>query len=53
MVTIICENEAVDLLEHKYIEKLADEVWDGPKRINRSLFFLNTSVIALKCLGDS
>ena len=33
LVTIICEMEAVDLLEHKYIEKLADEVWDGPFRV--------------------
>ena len=51
-VTIVCENEALDLLENKYIEKLADEVWDGPNRVTRSLFFLNTSVTALHCLVD-
>ena len=30
VVTLICETDSVDLLEDYYIEKLADEAWDGP-----------------------
>ena len=48
VVTLICENDIVDLLDHKYIEKLADEVWDGPQRVERSLFWLNSSYIAIQ-----
>ena len=35
--------EAVDLLSHPFIEKLADEVWDGPVRVERSLLWFSTS----------
>ena len=50
MLSLISLNQAVDLFEHKYIEKLADEAWDGPSRVNRSLLWLNTSWIALSYL---
>ena len=50
VVSLISLNHAVDLFEHKYIEKLADEAWDGPTRVNRSLLWLNTSWIALNSL---
>ena len=53
MVTIICENNDIDLLEHKYVEKLADEVWDGPFRVERSPLWLCSSAIALGCLLES
>ena len=50
VISLISLNEAVDLFEHKYIEKLADEAWDGPTRVERSLLSLNTSSIALSSL---
>ena len=30
LLTLICETEVIELLSHPFIEKLADEVWDGP-----------------------
>ena len=48
VITIICENNEVDLLDHKYVEKLADEVWDGPYRVERSPLWLCTSAIAIE-----
>ena len=50
VVSLVSLNKTVDLFEHKYIEKLADEAWDGPNRVNRSLLWLNTSWIALSSL---
>ena len=47
VITIICENNEVDLLDHKYVEKLADEVWDGPYRVERSPLWLCSSAIAI------
>ena len=47
VITIICENKEIELLEHKYVEKLADEMWDGPFRIERSPLWLCSSVVAL------
>ena len=47
VLTIITENKEIELLEHKYVEKLADEVWDGPIRVERSPFWLCSSGIAL------
>ena len=52
VVSLISLNHAVDLFEHNYIEKLADEAWDGPTRVNRSLLWLNTSWIALCSLFE-
>ena len=49
-LTIICENDEVELLGHKYAEKLADEVWDGPYRVERSSLWLCCSAIALNQL---
>ena len=46
LLTIICENEEIELLSHRYVEKLADESWDGPFRVERSPFWLCTSRIA-------
>ena len=46
-LTIICEKDEVELLGHKYAEKLADEVWDGPYRVERSPLWLCSSAIAL------
>ena len=43
MITIICDNSLVELLEHSYIEKLADEMWDGKARVERSLMASSTS----------
>ena len=51
VIALISLNKIVDLFEHKYIEKLADEEWDGPNRVNRSLLWLNTSCIALSSLS--
>ena len=48
VLTIICENKVIELLEHKYVEKLADEMWDGPFRVERSPFWLSTSAIAIR-----
>ena len=48
MVTIICENNAIDLLDQKYVEKLADEVWDGPYRVERSPLWLCSSAISIQ-----
>ena len=53
VVTLICETDSVDLLEDNYIEKLADEAWDGPTRVDRSPFWLNTSYSALKAFSYS
>ena len=36
-MTLVSLTEVIDLFEHKYIEKLADEAWNGPTRANRSL----------------
>ena len=47
VITMICETEALDLLSHKFVEKLADEVWDGPARVERSLMWYSTSWLAL------
>ena len=48
VLTIICENNEIELLEHKYVEKLADEMWDGPFRVERSPFWLCTSALAIE-----
>ena len=53
VVTLICETDSVDLLEDNYIEKLVDEAWDGPTRVDRSPFRLNTSYSALKAFSYS
>lgn len=53
-MTIICENNEIELLDHKYVEKLADEVWDGPSRVERSPLWLCSSAIALEaCFSNS
>ena len=48
VITLICQNNLVELLGHPYIEKLADEVWDGPQRVDRSLFRHSTAWRAVK-----
>ena len=30
VITLICESGNVELLSDSFIEKLADELWDGP-----------------------
>ena len=47
VVTLICETNEVGLFDHPYIEKLADEVWDGPYQVERSPLWLNSSYIAI------
>lgn len=47
VLTLICESEAVELLSHHFIEKLADEVWDGPARVERNLLWFSTPWIAI------
>lgn len=52
VLSLISLTKAVGLFDHKYIEKLADEAWDGPTRVNRSLLWLSTSSIALDLLFE-
>ena len=48
VITLICQCNLVELLSHPYIEKLADAVWDGPQRVDRSLFRHSTAWRAVK-----
>lgn len=38
----------MELLSHHFVEKLADEVWDGPDRVERQLLWFSTSWLALQ-----
>ena len=46
MITLICETSIVELLAHPFIEKLSDELWDGPVLVERNLMWFNSSLIA-------
>ena len=50
VMTLISETNEIELFNHKYVEKLADEVWDGPYRVERSPLWLCSSAIALSNL---
>lgn len=47
VLTTITEDKEIEIQEHKYVEKLADEVWDGPFRVKHSPFWLCSPGIAL------
>ena len=50
VMTLISETNEIELFDHKYVEKLADEVWDGPYRVERSPLWLCSSAIALSTI---
>ncbi len=47
VITLICENNCIEFLQVPYVEKLADEVWDGPPRVRRSPLWLSTAWMAV------
>ena len=50
VITIISQNEVIELFAHPYIEKLSLETWEGPHRSTKNPLMLSTSWIAIQSI---
>ena len=52
VLTIICQNDLVDLLFHPCVDTLATQVWNGPLQVDSSIIDSFRTLKALKACSS-